>query len=167
MTFLDKILLAGAGLIAMTMGAPASAQPNLVATLNTNTGIVSVQNTGPQLAGASVVTVRCQGNCPEPPAGQVAPYLNAGFPNVLSINVPALQAFGSFNHQISFWNSAVFAPGAFQYQTCADAGGDVVESNERDNCSFTPRGVKRDVSGPKTLKTKPKNPKTRLKLKAN
>ncbi|MEL7404513.1 MAG: CARDB domain-containing protein [Pseudomonadota bacterium] len=113
----------------------AVAQPNLTATLNPNTGQIIVQNTGAVAAAASWVTVECNGDCPEPPAAQLAAYLNPAFPNRLSVNLPALAPSQSFNHGISFWNSLAFPAGKAIFRVCADDGDSVAESSERDNCA--------------------------------
>lgn len=144
-------------ILAAALGLSASAAvaaPNLVPGFNVKTGAVSVGNIGNTTAKPSVVTVECNGqggaSCPDPTPAQAAPYLFPGFPNVVSIKTSKLLAGGNFNHTINFFGSLNFAPGVYVFTVCADAGHQITESNEGDNCRrfrkvvrqrLTPKGL--------------------------
>ncbi len=147
-----------AGVWACAAAGSAQAQANLVPQFNASTGHVTVQNTVDDPAAATWVTIECNGDCPEPPPAQLAPYLNPGFANKLSIQVPALAGGQSFQHNVAFWNALVFPAGVANFTVCADASGLVREISERDNCiqvSHRQRGPKVKIPVP--------SPRLRLK----
>jgi len=125
----------------------APAQPNLVPAFSVQTGKVAAKNIGTAPARPSIITVKCTGmagaSCPDPTPAQAAPYLDAAFPNQLAIDAPKLAAGASHSHAIAFFNSLVFAPGKYVFTVCVDAGSDVAESTEGDNCKRYVKTVRR------------------------
>lgn len=112
----------------------AVAQSNLTPLFNPFSGQVTVQNTSGVLAAGTWVTIECSSTCPEPPAAQLALYINPGFSRKLSISVPALSGFQHFSHNVAFWSDLNFPTGIAVFTICSDAAGGLLESDERDNC---------------------------------
>lgn len=139
---MNKVIIAGAALLALSLPASAAA-PDLIADFDVAIGKVTVKNDGTANAGASVVTINCQrrrppvvgggGGCPEIPRTFLPNYTNPAFPNVLAINVGPLAPGATFTHNLPFFGALVFPPGAYAFKTRADAGGVVAESNEANN----------------------------------
>lgn len=133
----------------------AIAGPDLKPKFNVKTGTVQVTNVGDADAAASWVTVSCAaaggGACPDPAPADAAPYLNPAFPNAVAIEVPALVPGKTFNHTIDFFDTLVFAPGKYAFTVCADAGADVAEDSERNNCVSVRKSVRGRPGGPDVL----------------
>ncbi len=144
------LLFAGSGM--------AAAQPNLTPLFNPFSGQVTVQNTSATFAAGTWLTIECDADRPEPPAGQIGPYRNPGFANKLSTTVPGLGVFQSHIHNLPFWSDLNFPAGMALFTVCVDAAGGLAESNERDNCIQ----VLRRQQAPK-LKIGVPQPKLRLK----
>ena len=138
-------------------GSAALAGPDLVPNFSTSNGRVNIQNAGNAPAGASWVTVNCSaqggGSCPDPAPAAVAPYENPAFPNRASFQAPGLNAGGSHNHVLGFWNSLAFAPGTYVFTVCVDAGSDVAEDNEGNNCRRFTKRVRGGFGSPGGLKS--------------
>ncbi len=122
--------------------------PNLQPGFNTKTGTVTVKNVDEAIAGKSVVTVQCAalhgGSCPEPTAAQLAGYTMPAFANRLAMSVPKIGPSKTYSHTIKFFKDLNFAPGKYMFRVCVDAGKDVRESVEADNCkrySLTKKGM--------------------------
>jgi hypothetical protein len=149
---LNLIVLAGVAL-GITLGSAAMADPNLVPQFNANTGTVKVTNTGadPTLI-ATFATVECTalngGMCPDPAPAMVAPYVNPAFPNKATVLIIPLNPGAQHNHVLAFYAGLVFAPGKYVFTVCADAGADVVEKSERDNCIRVTKTVRGKLTGP-------------------
>ena len=126
--------------VLLCSAAAAGANPNLKPHFSVSDGVVGVTNEGASAAtNKSVATVRCKkvsgpGSCPDPTPAQAAPYEMPGFPNVAAIVTPPIKAGDGFKHEIAFFNSLVFAPGKYAFTVCVDAGKDIKESSEKDNC---------------------------------
>ena len=107
---------------------------------------------GADAAGVSHATLECiaqgGGSCPDPAPAAAAPYENPAFPNKASFLVPGIAAGGQNNHVIGFYNSLVFAPGSYTFVVCVDAGREVREDNERDNCARFVKRVRGRPAGP-------------------
>ncbi|MEO1420504.1 MAG: CARDB domain-containing protein [Pseudomonadota bacterium] len=143
----NVILKSALAAVVAFAGHAAVAEPNLVASLNKNTGNVKIQNIGAGIAPKTVASVRCNGACPNPTPAQLAGYQSPLVPNGLAIKVPAISAGGTFNHQISFWNDLEWPVGTATLTVCADALNDAVESMDRDNCASVRKVTRK---GPKT-----------------
>jgi hypothetical protein len=150
-----KILVFLGLALGLGLGTSAFAAPNLEPQFNTATGNVRISNTGADAAGISWATVNCSaqggGSCPDPAPAAAAPYENPAFPNRASIQIPALGPGQQHNHVIAFFNSLVFAPGTYVFTVCADAGRDVREDNEGDNCARFVKRVRGRPTGPSGL----------------
>ncbi len=113
--------------------------PNLKPGFKPATGTIIVMNVGDATAGKSVVTVSCKalhgGSCPDPTPAQLAGYTMPAFGNKLAMTVPKIGPSKTFSHVIKFYKDLSFAPGKYVFTVCVDAGKDVRESNEMDNCS--------------------------------
>ncbi|MEO0342365.1 MAG: CARDB domain-containing protein [Pseudomonadota bacterium] len=127
--------------VAMVLSAPAlaAAQPNLTPGFDTKTGTVIAKNSGASDAGRSLLTIKCSGmggsTCPDPNPVDLAPYLNPAFPNAATVKMKPVKAGTQATHKIDFFNSLPFAPGSYIFSVCVDAGDDVAESKENDNCT--------------------------------
>jgi len=145
----------------MALGGAAHADANLVPNFNVNTGTVKVTNTGADAVGVSFATVECTamggGACPDPTPAQAAPYTNPAFPNKVTILTIPLNAGAQHNHVIAFYGSLAFAPGSYVFTVCADAGADIDESSERDNCKRFKKTV-RNLTAPGGLTSNTGNP---------
>ncbi|MGD1877996.1 MAG: CARDB domain-containing protein [Kiloniellaceae bacterium] len=118
----------------------AAAQPDLVAQLNNPMNAsVGVQNIGDSDAGPSHLTLNCtrfgqaDGGCPDIPG--LAAYMNPAFPNRVVVNVPALAAGQSFNHNLAFWNAIAWPAGTFIFDAEIDPGNAIAEANEANNAT--------------------------------
>jgi hypothetical protein len=138
-------IFAGFGL-ALGLATAVAAGPDLKPKFSSATGQVRVTNVGDADAAATWVTVVCSasggGQCPDPAPADAAPYMNAAFPNSVAIAVPALGAGGQHAHVIGFFDALVFAPGSYAFTVCADAGNDVAEDSERNNCVTVKKSVR-------------------------
>jgi hypothetical protein len=143
--------------VSMGLATAAVAGPDLKPKFGATSGTVRVANVGDAAAGVSWVTVHCSaaggGTCPDPAPADVAPYLNPAFPDRVAIAVPALPAGQQHNHLIAFFSDLDFAPGSYSFTVCADAGGDVAEDNEANNCVRVQKTVRSRVKGPDGLKS--------------
>lgn len=141
--------------LSLALPGAALAGPDLMPKFNSTTGAVKVTNGGDADAAAGWVTVMCTaqggGACPDPAPADAAPYMNPAFPNKVAIAVPALAAGNTFGHKIAFFDSLVFAPGSYVFTVCADAGNDVAEDSERNNCVKVKKSVRGIVSGKNVL----------------
>jgi hypothetical protein len=144
------------GLLLALSGA-ALAGPDLKPKFGASSGTVRVSNAGDADAAGSWVTVHCTagggGVCPDPAPADVAPYLNAAFPDAVAIAVPALSPGAQHNHAIAFFDDLDFAPGTYAFTICADAGAEVAEDSERNNCITVKKTVRSRISGPDRLKS--------------
>mgnify|MGYP001818729158 CR=1 FL=1 len=135
----------------------AAGQPDLVPGFNTKTGVVTVKNSSNAPSGKSVATIGCAtavpAGCPEPAPAAIAPYENPAFPNVASVKIGPIAPSKKKSHSLSFYKDLVWAPGTYWLTVCADAGNDVAESNERNNCRRFKKVV-RDIKGPQNLKSR-------------
>ena len=138
-------------LIALGLSSAVAAGPDLRPKFNTSSGSVQVSNVGDAEAPVSWVTVTCAaaggGSCPEPTAADAAPYLNPAFPNAMAMEVPALQPGAKSTKVIKFFNNLIFAPGSYSFTVCADAGADISEDSERNNCTVVRKTVRALVGG--------------------
>jgi hypothetical protein len=101
-------------------------------------GVVSVRNTGTAASGPSIATVNCHlpgedGGCPEIPAGALAAYTNAAYPNRLVINIPAVPPGHVHSHDLTFWDEIDWPSGSYVFEFVVDAGAANNESNEGNN----------------------------------
>jgi hypothetical protein len=101
-------------------------------------GVVSVRNVGTAASAASIVTVNChlpgrRGGCVDVPDRLIAPYEDGAYPNLLVVQVPALQPGHVYNHTLSFWDDVVWPTGSYQFDYVADASAANAESNEGNN----------------------------------
>jgi CARDB len=132
--------------LSLGLSGAAMAGPDLKPKFSSKVGSVRVTNVGDADAAASWVTVVCApsggGSCPDPAPADVAPYLNAAFPNAVAIEMPALAAGEKSTHVIAFFDNLVFAPGSYSFTVCADAGADVAEDSERNNCIVVKKTVR-------------------------
>jgi hypothetical protein len=144
-------IFAGCGL-ALALATAAAAGPDLKPKFSSASGQVRVTNVGDADAPASWVTVVCSasggGQCPDPAPADAAPYLNAAFPNSVAIAVPDLGAGAQHAHVIDFYDALVFAPGSYTFMVCADAGNDVAEDSERNNCVQVKKSVRGGLAAP-------------------
>ena len=147
----DLILMTGFAL-GLGLATSAFAGPDLKPNFNTTTGTVKVTNIGDADAALSHVTVICNaqggGACPDPAPADVAPYTNPAFPNAVTILVPGQPAGQQHNHVIAFYDDLVFAPGSYTFTVCADAGADVAEDDEGNNCIRVNKKVRGKLTGP-------------------
>ena len=155
---LAKSATSAAVLFAMTANiAFAAGQPDLVPGFNTKTGVITVKNNGDAPAGKSVATIGCAtavpAGCPEPAPAAIAPYENPAFPNVASVKFGPIGPSKKKSHALSFYKDLLWAPGPYWLTVCADAGNDVVEKNERNNCRRFKKVV-RDIKGPKSFESR-------------
>lgn len=150
-------IIASGLVIGLGISTAAFAGPDLKPKFGAKSGTVRVSNTGDAGAAGSWVTVSCAagggGVCPEPAPADVAPYLNPAFPNKVAIAVPALNAGQQHNHGIGFFDDLAFAPGTYSFSVCVDAGGDVAEDNEGNNCILVQKTVRSRFDGPGGLKS--------------
>lgn len=142
------------GLAAVAVLAVAAMTPTAMATSKTLTaaapdlvpipermknGTVSARNVGSANAGAFVITVQCQkqggGSCAEAPG--MARYEDPKYPNRLVVKVTGLPKGKVFNHQVSFWDALVWAPGNYNFLVEVDPGKAVAETNEGNNIKGT------------------------------
>jgi CARDB len=139
-----------------------TAGPDLRPKFGGQSGTVRVTNSGDADAAGSWVTVHCApmggGACPDPAPADAAPYLNPAFPDVVAIAVPPLSPGQQHNHVIGFFDALAFAPGSYAFTVCADAGSDVAEDSERNNCIKVKKSVVGRVGGPRGLKNNTGSP---------
>jgi hypothetical protein len=157
-----SVLLLGALTVSLGLTTAASAGPDLTPKFSANTGTVRVTNAGDADAAAGWVTVTCAamggGACPEPAPADAAAYLNPAFPNAVAIAVPALGPGQQHSHQIGFFAALAFAPGSYAFTICADAGADVAEDSERNNCITVKKSVRGKLgAAPGLLSNTPTN----------
>ena len=107
-------------------------------------GTIIVHNLGDQRSRASWLTIKCHQNCPEHPA--MAKYKKAKFPNTLAIKIPAIQPGKKYSKTLGFWSELQFKPGTYKFRIVADAGKDILESNENNNKTTFTKTVKPDVN---------------------
>lgn len=144
--------------LALTVGlvTAAAAGPDLRPKFSASSGTVRVGNTGDADAAGSWVTVHCAamggGVCPDPAPADVAPYLNPAFPNMVAVAVPPLSPGQQQTHVIAFFGDLEFAPGTYAFSICADAGNDIPEDSERNNCITVKKSVNGRLTGPDGLK---------------
>ena len=155
---LAKTATSAAVLFALTANiAFAEGQPDLVPGFNTKTGVITIKNSGNAPAGKSVATIGCATavptGCPEPAPAAIAPYENPAFPKVASVKIGQIAPSKKKSHALSFYKNLVWAPGTYWLTVCADAGDDVAESNERNNCRRLKKVV-RDIKGRQILKSR-------------
>lgn len=167
-----KSIVISLSLVALCSGfsAPAHADTelaNLKPGFNVKTGMVTVSNNGANANNKSVVTIACKktggGGCPDPTPGQLAEYSIPGFAGRVAVVTPAIAGSHQFAHTISFFKDLNFSAGKYVFTVCADAGRDVKESSEGDNCSkysFT-KAATHSSSNPGTP---PKKATSRVKL---
>lgn len=150
-------LLSAAMAVLLGLSTAAFAGPDLRPKFGTTSGTVRVANTGDADAAGSWVTVSCAasggGACPDPAPADVAPYTNPAFPNRVAIQVPALSAGQQHNHVIAFFDALAFAPGSYVFTVCADAGSEVAEDSERNNCVDVKKTVRSRIKGVGGLKS--------------
>lgn len=101
-------------------------------------GVVSVRNTGSAASVPSVVTVNChlpgeEGGCVDVPERLIAAYEDPAFPNMLVVEVPAIQPGHVYNHTLTFWDDIVWPSGSYQFDFAADASSTNGETNEGNN----------------------------------
>jgi hypothetical protein len=123
------------GLLAAFIALPsaAAAAPDLrPAAKSPFDGVVQVMNVGADTAAPSFVTIECKrlggGSCPDDPG--MAAYVNAAFPNKVTVDVPKLAKGKTFTHALTFWKNLKFRPGTYEFRVIADDGNNVAESNE-------------------------------------
>jgi hypothetical protein len=142
--------------LSLGFGTAALAGPDLKPKFNSSNGAVGVSNVGDADAAATWVTVSCAasggGSCPDPVPADVAPYLNAAFPDMVAIQVPALTPGAKHSHVIAFFGDLEFEPGKYAFTVCVDAGSEVAEDNER-NCIVVKKSVRGPLTGPTDLKS--------------
>ncbi len=101
-------------------------------------GVVSVRNVGSAASAPSVITVNChlpgeEGGCVDVPDRLIAPYEDGAFPNMLVVQVPAIQPGHVYNHTLTFWDDIVWPSGSYQFDFAADASNTNAETNEGNN----------------------------------
>lgn len=101
-------------------------------------GVVSVRNSGSAASVPSVITVNChlpgeEGGCVDVPERLIAAYEDPAFPNMLVVQVPAIQAGHVYNHTLTFWDDIVWPSGSYQFDFAADASSTNAETNEGNN----------------------------------
>jgi len=143
--------------LSAALSSAAIAGPDLKPQFSASSGTVRVTNVGNDAAEKSWVTVQCNaqggGACPDPAPAAAAPYLNPAFPNKVAIAVPKLPEGKQHTHVVAFFDDLVFAPGSYVFVVCADAGGNVVEDNERNNCIKVQKKVRSPIGGALGLKS--------------
>jgi hypothetical protein len=101
-------------------------------------GVVAVRNTGNTTSAPSVITVNCHlpgedGGCVDVPERLLGGYTDAAFPNMLVVQVPAIEPGHVYNHTLTFWDDIVWPSGSYQFDFNADASATNNESNEANN----------------------------------
>jgi hypothetical protein len=101
-------------------------------------GVVSVRNSGSAASVPSVITVNChlpgeEGGCVDVPDRLIAPYEDPAFPNMVVVQVPAIQPGHVYNHTLTFWDDIVWPSGSYQFDFAADASNTNAETNEGNN----------------------------------
>jgi hypothetical protein len=145
--------------MAVTLGlsTAALAGPDLRPKFGATSGTVRVSNIGDANAAGSWVTVDCAasggGSCPDPAPAAAAPYMNPAFPDRVAIAVPALAAGQQHNHVIAFFDALACAPGSYTFTVCADAGSEIAEDSERNNCVSVKKTVRTRIKGVGGLKS--------------
>ena len=141
---LTKTLVAAA--VVLAVPAFAMANPNLKPAFNAKTGTITTQNVGAADAGRSLATISCAGmggnQCPDVPAADIAPYQNPAFPNAATVKVKPVSAGNKSSHTFPFYKDMNFLPGTYIFTVCVDAGDNVVETTNADNCSRVRHTVK-------------------------
>jgi hypothetical protein len=147
----DLILMIGLA-AGLGLGGAALAEPDLTVSFGATSGTVRVKNIGDTDAGQAVVVIQCAGlngaSCPDPAPADVAPYLDAAYPNMVVVDIPALAPGKQHNHVISFFGDLDFEPGKYSFAVCALAAGSWDESNFKNNCLKVQKTVRRKVGGP-------------------
>jgi len=143
MTITKTVLAAALVLAAPTF---AAANPNLQPEFNAKTGTIIAHNVGAADAGRSLATVGCSGIggavCPDPAAADIAPFENPAFPNRATVKMDPVNAGDSKSFTFPFYKGLNFAPGTYIFSVCVDAGDNVAETNENDNCTRVRHTVK-------------------------
>lgn len=154
---MHQSLFCAAMAVSLGLSTAAFAGPDLKPKFGATSGTVRVTNAGDADAAGSWVTVDCSalggGACPDPAPADVAPYTNPAFPDRVAIAVPALSAGQQHNHVIAFFDALAFAPGSYVFTVCADAGSEVAEDSERNNCVSVKRAVRGGIRGVGGLKS--------------
>jgi hypothetical protein len=102
-------------------------------------GVVSVRNTGTAASAPSIATVNCHlpgqgGGCgPDLPDRVMAPYEDPAYPNMVVVQIPAIQPGHVYSHNLSFWDEIDWQTGSYQFDFVVDAASAVAETNEANN----------------------------------
>lgn len=126
-------------------GAPdADSLPDLIPVLREPMdGSVGVRNIGAGRSGPTKLTLDCRkeghtgggGGCPDSPG--LAAFQDPAFPDVVTVNIPALGPGREHIMRLPFWPSLRFTSGRYIFTATADAGRTERESDERNNVRRT------------------------------
>lgn len=132
------LVVAATSMTALAPMADAAGLPNLKPGFNTKTGKLTVKNTGLAKSGKFVATISCSasggGSCPDPTPAQMVPYTIPGYDDVAAIAFKPIAGGNSASKVIGLVKTLNWAPGQYTLTVCVDAGQQVKESNEGDNC---------------------------------
>jgi hypothetical protein len=147
----DLILMLGLA-AGLGIGGAALAEPDLTVTFGATSGTVRVKNVGDSDSGKAVAVINCAGlngaTCPDPAPADAAPYLDAAYPNMIVVDIPALSPGKQHNHVLSFFGGLNFGPGSYNFAVCVLAEGAWDEENFKNNCVKVKKTVRRQVGGP-------------------
>ena len=147
------IVIVALGALSVGLALPIAAKPPVAVPVMANgpnlvpiasrmaKGTISVRNTGSVAAGPFKVTVECKTKCAEPSAADAAPYIDAGFPNKITVSVAGLSPGHVYSHKIAFWDGLTWRSGTYDFTVVADAANTVEETDETDNSGGTVMGV--------------------------
>ncbi len=126
-------------------GAPdAGGLPDLIPVLREPMdGSVGVRNLGAGRSGPTKLTLDCRkeghtgggGGCPDSPG--LAAFQDPAFPDVVTVDIPALGPGREHIMRLPFWPSLRFTSGRYIFTATADAAGTERESDERNNVRRT------------------------------
>ncbi len=126
-------------------GAPdAGSLPDLIPVLREPMdGSVGVRNIGAGRSGPTKLTLDCRkeghtgggGGCPDSPG--LAAFQDPTFPDVVTVDIPALGPGREHIMRLPFWPSLRFTSGRYIFTATADAAGTERESDERNNVRRT------------------------------
>jgi hypothetical protein len=126
--------------VAGSLAGSASAQGEVSASFNAQTGTITIQKLTGGFTPASQASVYCSGACPEVTSDMLNPPNEYFSGNALLVTVPALIGVnGSHNHVLSFWDDLFFPKGTANFTVCPNGADFKVQLDKRNGCAKVSR----------------------------